>query len=260
MLFISQTGAITPGRSAIKIPPTIWITDITFSTSSFLAKICTAARIARTILAAMARALVLWHFASISPISPQTCANVNKPTITKTKNKSNSKDKESNISETKSINNNKENSSIGIQSGDNEGKQEIDIIIPSLPDDEIIEPDEPLPEEGKMPNPSFCKNYVSNLLNSSKVEIDPNILTGVGIGLNKVLMSVQEDLEDDKIEIGKEPLNIEDIKQFKLNSSSIMPNPNFETSIRMQKIKKLNQSKRNLEKQINQLSNKINLM
>ena len=189
-----------------------------------------------------------------------TINNKNKPTITKTKNKSNSKDKESNISETKSINNNKENSSIGIQSGDNEGKQEIDIIIPSLPDDEIIEPDEPLPEEGKIPNPSFCKNYISNLLNSSKVEIDPNILTGVGIGLNKVLMSVQEDLEDDKIEIGKEPLNIEDIKQFKLNSSSIMPNPNFESSIRMQKIKELNQSKRNLEKQINQLSNKINLM
>ena len=189
-----------------------------------------------------------------------TINNKNKPTITKTKNKSNSKDKESNINETKSINNNKENSSIGIQSGDNEGKQEIDIIIPSLPDDEIIEPDEPLPEEGKIPNPSFCKNYISNLLNSSKVEIDPNILTGVGIGLNKVLMSVQEDLEDDKIEIGKEPLNIEDIKQFKLNSSSIMPNPNFESSIRMQKIKELNQSKRNLEKQINQLSNKINLM
>ena len=185
---------------------------------------------------------------------------------TKTKNKSNpkDKDKETNIEETKSINNNnKLNNSIGIQSGLDEEKNDMDIniIIPSLPDTEIIEPEEPLPEEGKMPNPSFCKNYVYNLLNPSKEEIDPNILSGVGNGLNQVLMSIYDDLEDNLIEIGEKPLNIEEIKNFKLNSNSIIsPNPNFESSIRMQKIKELNQSKKRIEKQINQINNKINIM
>ena len=186
---------------------------------------------------------------------------------TKTKNKSNpkDKDKETNIEETKSINNNnnKLNNSIGIQSGLDEEKNDMDIniIIPSLPDTEIIEPEEPLPEEGKMPNPSFCKNYVYNLLNPSKEEIDPNILSGVGNGLNQVLMSIYDDLEDNLIEIGEKPLNIEEIKNFKLNSNSIIsPNPNFESSIRMQKIKELNQSKKRIEKQINQINDKINIM
>ena len=176
---------------------------------------------------------------------------------TKIKPKSNSKDKESTISDIKSMNN------IGIQIEQEEEKNDNnipDIIIPSLPDDEIIEPEEPLPEEGKIPNPNFCKNYVYNLLNPSKEEIDPNIYSGVGLGLNKVLLSVQDDLDDNKIEIGQEPLNIEDIKKFKLNSSLINSNPNFESSIRIQKIKELNQSKKNLEQKILILNNKINEM
>ena len=176
---------------------------------------------------------------------------------TKIKPKSNSKDKESIISDIKSMNN------IGIQIEQEEEKNDNnipDIIIPSLPDDEIIEPEEPLPEEGKIPNPNFCKNYVYNLLNPSKEEIDPNIYTGVGLGLNKVLLSVQDDLDENKIEIGQEPLNIEDIKKFKLNSSLINSNPNFESSIRIQKIKELNQSKKNLEQKILILNNKINEM
>ena len=183
---------------------------------------------------------------------------------TKKKNKSNSKEKEINTEETKSLNTNKLNNSIGIQSGLDEEKEkenDIDIIIPSLPDTEIIEPEEPLPEEGKVPNPSFCKNYVYNLLIPSKEEIDPNILSGVGNGLNQVLMSIYDDMEDNVIEIGKEPLNVEEIKNFKLNSSNnILPNPNYESSIRMQKIKELNQSKKRIEKQINQINNKINVM
>ena len=176
---------------------------------------------------------------------------------TKIKPKSNSKDKESTISDLKSMNN------IGIQIEQEEEKNDNnipDIIIPSLPDDEIIEPEEPLPEEGKIPNPNFCKNYVYNLLNPSKEEIDPNIYSGVGLGLNKVLLSVQDDLDENKIEIGQEPLNIEDIKKFKLNSSLINSNPNFESSIRIQKIKELNQSKKNLEQKILILNNKINEM
>ena len=176
---------------------------------------------------------------------------------TKIKPKSNSKDKESTISDIKSMNN------IGIQIEQEEEKNDNnipDIIIPSLPNDEIIEPEEPLPEEGKIPNPNFCKNYVYNLLNPSKEEIDPNIYSGVGLGLNKVLLSVQDDLDENKIEIGQEPLNIEDIKKFKLNSSLINSNPNFESSIRIQKIKELNQSKKNLEQKILILNNKINEM
>ena len=190
--------------------------------------------------------------------------NKNKIKITSNlKPKSNSKDKETNIEETKSLNNMKINNDIGIQIGlENEVKEknDIDIIIPSLPDDEIIEPEEPLPEEGKMPNPSFCKRYISNLLNPSKEEIDPNILSGVEIGLNKVLMSLQEDFEDNKIIVGQESINTEDFKKFRQNSSSILPSANFESSIRMQKIKELNQSKKKLEKQINQINTKINMM
>ena len=190
--------------------------------------------------------------------------NKNKIKITSNlKPKSNSKDKKTNIEETKSLNNMKINNDIGIQKGlenEVEEKNDIDIIIPSLPDDEIIEPEEPLPEEGKMPNPSFCKRYISNLLNPSKEEIDPNILSGVEIGLNKVLMSLQEDFEDNKIIVGQESINTEDFKKFRQNSSSILPSANFESSIRMQKIKELNQSKKKLEKQINQINTKINMM
>ena len=206
--------------------------------------------------------------------STKTSKSVSKASLLNNKNKikitsnlmpkSNSKDKETNIEETKSLNNIKINNDIGIQIGlenEEEEKKDIDITIPTLPDDEIIEPEEPLPEEGKMPNPSFCKKYVSNLLNPSKEEIDPNILSGVEIGLNKVLMSVQEDLEDNKIVVGQEPIYTEDFKKFRQNSSSTILSPaNFESSIKMQKIKELNQSKKKLEKQINQLNNKINIM
>ena len=169
---------------------------------------------------------------------------------------------QSNISDIKSLNQN--NKTNVLENAEDIPKNDIglDIIIPSLPDDEIISPEEPLPEEEKVPNPSFCKNYISNLLTPSKEEIDPNILTGVGVGLNKVLMSVQEELEDNKIEVGKEPLNVEDIKKFKLNNtSSMIPlNSNIESSIKMKKIKELGKTKKNIEKQINILSEKINSM
>ena len=113
-------------------------------------------------------------------VSKTSVASKNKTKIKlNTKNKSNPKDKESNITETELKNNDNSKNSIGIQSGQDEEKEKekeqenIGIIIPSLPDTEIIEPEEPLPEEGKVPNPSFCKNYVSNLLNPAKAEIDP---------------------------------------------------------------------------------------
>jgi trichohyalin len=73
-------------------------------------------------------------------------------------------------------------------------------------------------------------------------------------------MSLQEDFEDNKIIVGQESINTEDFKKFRQNSSSILPSANFESSIRMQKIKELNQSKKKLEKQINQINTKINMM
>ena len=47
-----------------------------------------------------------------------------------------------------------------------------------------------MPEEDKIPNPNFCKNYISNLLNPINEEIDSGILNGVEIGLNKILIAL----------------------------------------------------------------------
>ena len=44
----------------------------------------------------------------------------------------------------------------------------IEIIIPTLPESEVIEPDEPLPEEGKLPNPNFCIYSTNKYLCSLK--------------------------------------------------------------------------------------------
>ena len=157
----------------------------------------------------------------------------------------------SNISEIKNI----------VKDSDSQ-KEDIGIIIPDLPETEIIEPDEPLEEEDKIPNPNFCKNYISNLLNPIKEEIDPNILSGVEIGLNKILITVQEDLEEKKLEINPEQKNVNEIRQFNNNTSMIpkYPTANFEASIKMQKIKELSQRKKNIEKQINQIDENIRLI
>ena len=159
----------------------------------------------------------------------------------------------SNISEIKGKNIIKDNDS---------QKEELGIILPTLPETEIIEPEEPLPEEDKVPNPSFCKNYISNLLNPIKEEIDPNILTGVEIGLNKILITVQDDMEENKLQINPEQKTINEIKRQNNNISTIpkYPTANFEESIKMQKIKELSQRKKNIEKQINQIDENIRLI
>ena len=160
-------------------------------------------------------------------------------------------DNASNISETKNL----------LKINETE-KDDLGIIMPTLPETEIIEPDEPLPEEAILPNQNFCKNYVSNLLIPIKQEIDPNILSGVEIGLNKVLVTLQDDLEENKLEINQEQKNVNEIKND-INKSSMIPKypvANFESSIKMQKIKELSQRKKNIVKQINQIDENIRLI
>ena len=167
----------------------------------------------------------------------------------KTNNKIN--DNVTNISETKNL----------IKINETE-KEDLGFIMPTLPETEIIEPDEPLPEEDILPNQNFCKNYVSNLLIPIKQEIDPNILSGVESGLNKVLVTLQDDLEENKLEINQEQKNVNEIKND-INKSSMIPKypvANFESSIKMQKIKELSQRKKNIVKQINQIDENIRLI
>ena len=160
----------------------------------------------------------------------------------------------SNVSEIKNSNN-------IIKDSDSQ-KDDIGLIIPTLPESEIIDPEQPLHEEDKVPNPSFCKNYVSNLLNPIKSEIDPSILSGVEMGLNKILITVQDDMEENKLEINPEQKNINEINKLNNNASMIpkYPTANFEASIKMQKIKELSERKKRIEKQINQLDENIKLI
>ena len=172
--------------------------------------------------------------------------------------KSINKNIEDNISNISEI---KKNKNI-IKDNDSQ-KDDIGILIPTLPETEIIEPDEPFPEEDKVPNPNFCKNYVSNLLNPIKAEIEPTILSGVEIGLNKILLTIQDDLEEKKFEINPETKNVNEIRNFNNNNTSMIPKyptANFEASIKMQKIKELSQRKKRIEKQINQIDENIRLI
>ena len=181
---------------------------------------------------------------------------IKKKTPNKSPNQSYIQKNNSNLKEVVQINSDK-------QEEKNENQEELEnigLIMPVLPETEILEEDEPLPEEGKYPNPNFCKNYVYNLLNSSKSEINQNILNGVESGLNKVLITVQDDMEENKLEINKEQKNVNEAK-INNNSSIIIKNQlsNFESSIRMQKIKELNQRKKAIEKQINKIDENLRI-
>ena len=80
------------------------------------------------------------------------------------------------------------------------------------------------------------------------------------MGLNKILVTVQDDMEEKKLEIAPEQKNVSEIK--KANSSLIPRYPvvNYEASIKMQKIKELSQRKKRIEKQINQIDENIRLI
>ena len=129
----------------------------------------------------------------------------------------------------------------------------------NISDSEILLPDSPFSED-KEPNINFCKNYITNLLNPIKEEIDPIILSGVENGLNKIMLTLQDAIEDDKLEINDERRDVHEIK--KNNISLIPKNPtiNYESAIKMQKIRELSQRKKCLENQINKIDENIRLI
>ena len=128
-----------------------------------------------------------------------------------------------------------------------------------MSDSEILLPDLPL-DENKEPSINFCKNYITNLLNPIKYEIDPIILSGVESGLNKVMITVQDAIEDDRLEINEERRDVNEIKKNNISLIPKNPTVNYESAIKMQKIRELSQRKKSLEKQINKLDENIRII
>ena len=127
----------------------------------------------------------------------------------------------------------------------------------SLPESEIISPDNHL-DEGKKPNTNLSKNLLENIFEKKKTEIDIGIIDGVEIRLNSIMDDIHDDIQDNKIKINdkKQQLN----EQNKNNISFHRNKSDYESLIKMQKISELNQRKKNIEKQINKVEEKINLI
>ena len=127
----------------------------------------------------------------------------------------------------------------------------------SLPESEIISPDNHL-DEGKKPNTNLSKNLLENIFEKKKSEIDIGIIDGVEIGLNSIMDDIHDNIQDNKIKINdkKHQLN----EQNKNSISFHRNKSDYESLIKMQKISELNQRKKNIEKQINKVEEKINLI
>ena len=131
-------------------------------------------------------------------------------------------------------------------------------IIVSLPESEIISPDVPLEEE-KKPNVNFSKNLVENIYEKQKSEINIGIIDGVENGLNSVLEDIHDDIQENKIKIQNVEKHLND--QSKNNISSLnRTKSDYETLIKMQKINELNQTKKNIEKQINKVDENMKVI
>ena len=131
-------------------------------------------------------------------------------------------------------------------------------IIVSLPESEIISPDVPLEEE-KKPNVNFSKNLVENIYEKQKSEINIGIIDGVENGLNSVLEDIHDDIQENKIKIQNVEKHLND--QSKNNISSLnRTKSDYETLIKMQKINELNQTKKNIEKQINKVDENMKII
>ena len=131
-------------------------------------------------------------------------------------------------------------------------------IIVSLPESEIISPDLPLEEE-KKPNVNFSKNLVENIYEKQKSEINIGIIDGVENGLNSVLEDIHDDIQENKIKIQNVEKHLND--QSKNNISSLnRTKSDYETLIKMQKINELNQTKKNIEKQINKVDENMKVI
>ena len=127
----------------------------------------------------------------------------------------------------------------------------------TLPESEIIKPDTPL-EEGKKPNINFCKNLVENIYEQKKTEINIGIIDGIEVGLNSIMNSVQDDIQENKLQINSTKKNLNELT--KNNISLNNKNQNYETLIKIQKINELNNRKKNIEKQINKIEENIKVI
>ena len=162
--------------------------------------------------------------------------------------------------EKKGKDNNKNNKSETTQINlDEQNKEEAKSpIIVSLPESEIISPDLPLEEE-KKPNVNFSKNLVENIYEKQKSEINIGIIDGVENGLNSVLEDIHDDIQENKIKIQNVEKHLND--QSKNNISSLnRTKSDYETLIKMQKINELNQTKKNIEKQINKVDENMKVI
>ena len=161
------------------------------------------------------------------------------------------KDSISKEKKVKDNNNNKKSETTQINFDEPKKEETKTQIIVSLPESEIISPDLPLEEE-KKPNSNFSKNLVENIYEKQKSEINIGIIDGVENGLNSVLEDIHDDIQENKIKVQNVEKHLND--QSKNNISSLnRTKSDYETLIKMQKINELNQTKKNIEKQINKV-------
>ena len=162
--------------------------------------------------------------------------------------------KDSFIDETKMKRNdeNKYKSEIIQTNFDEPKKQEINTnIITTLPENEIISPDLPL-EETKIPNKNISKNLIENILEKHKSEINVGIIDKVESSLNNVMENIHDDIQEDKLQIKNNDKHINDLSKNNISSLNLNKG-DYETLIKIQKINELNQTKKNIEKQINKV-------
>ena len=168
------------------------------------------------------------------------------------------KDSISKEKKVKDNNNNKKSETTQINFDEPKKEETKTQIIVSLPESEIISPDLPLEEE-KKPNSNFSKNLVENIYEKQKSEINIGIIDGVENGLISVLEDIHDDIQENKIKVQNVEKHLND--QSKNNISSLnRTKSDYETLIKMQKINELNQTKKNIEKQINKVDENMKII
>ena len=139
----------------------------------------------------------------------------------------------------------------------NKEKMQAHIIV-SLPESEIISPDIPLDEE-KKPNSNFSKNLVENIYEKQRSEINIGIIDGVESGLNNIMDDIHNDIQENKIKVKNVQKQLNE--PTKNNVSLLNRNKSdYETLIKMQKLNELNQTKKNIEKQINKVDENMKVI
>ena len=120
-----------------------------------------------------------------------------------------------------------------------------------MPENEIISPDLPL-EETKIPNKNISKNLIENILEKHKSEINVGIIDKVESSLNNVMENIHDDIQEDKLQIKNNDKHVNDLSKNNISSLNLNKG-DYETLIKIQKINELNQTKKNIEKQINKV-------